>query len=188
VVALGSVVFAPAKVRVDSLAAEEGSAAAPGQEVLSFTGTAKAVTVEIETEDQRLAKKGGKVAVELPNGRSVTGVISDVTTVVKPGEAGEDDETKVEVTVDVPGKKAQKAAAPFAMAAVNVTFTVDQRKDVLAVPVAALLALQEGGFGLEVVKGGESTYVPVTTGLFANGKVEVSGDGISRGTVVGVPK
>ena len=189
VVALGSVVFAPAKVRIDSLAAEEGSATAPGQEVLSFTGTSKAVTVEIGTEDQRLAKKGSKVTIELPNGESVEGVISDVTTVVVPAEdPNAEAETKVEVTVDIPGKKAQKASAPFAMAAVNVTFTVDQRKDVLTVPVAALLALQEGGFGLEVVKGGASRYVPVTTGLFADGKVEVSGDGISRGTVVGVPK
>ena len=189
VVALGSVVFAPAKVRIDGLTAEEGSATAPGQEVLTFTGTSKAVTVEIDTEDQRLAKKGGKVAVELPNGETLKGVISDVTTVVKPSEdPNGEDETKVEVTVDIPGKKAQKLAAPFAMAAVNVTFTVDRRKDVLTVPVAALLALQEGGFGLEVVKGGASSYVPVTTGLFADGKVEVSGDGISRGTVVGMPK
>ena len=152
VVALGSVVFAPAAVRIDGLTAEEGSAAAPGQEVLSFTGTTKAVTVEIDTEDQRLAKKGRKVTVELPNGETVDGVISNVTTVVKPAEdPNAEDETKVEVTVDIPGKKAQKLAAPFALASVNVTFTVDRRKDVLTVPVAALLALQEGGFGLEVV-------------------------------------
>lgn len=189
VVALGSVVFAPAKVRIASLTAEEGSAAAPGQEVLSFTGTSKAVTVEIDTEDQRLARKGGKVTVELPNGETVRGVISGVTTVVTPAdEPDQDDETKIEVTVDIPGKKAQKLSAPFAMAAVNVTFTVDQRKNVLTVPVAALLALQEGGFGLEVVKNGTSTYVPVETGLFADGKVEVSGKGIARGTVVGMPK
>lgn len=189
VVALGSVVFAPAKVRVDGLAADEGAAAAPGQDVLSFTGTAKAVTVEIDTEEQRLAKKGSKVTVELPSGETVKGVISDVTTVVVPAEdPNAEDETKVEVTVDIPGKEAQKAVAPFAMAAVNVTFTVDQRKDVLTVPVAALLALQEGGFGLEVVKGGTSSYVPVETGLFADGKVEVSGEGISQGTVVGIPK
>ena len=189
VVALGSVVFAPAKVRVDSLAAEEGSATAPGQEVLAFTGTAKAVTVEIETEEQRLAKKGGKVTVELPNGETVEGVITDVTTVVVPAEdPNAEAETKVEVLVDIPGKKAQKASAPFALASVNVTFTVDQRKDVLTVPVAALLALQEGGFGLEVVKGGTTAYVPVETGLFADGKVEVSGEGIAEGMVVGMPK
>jgi peptidoglycan hydrolase-like protein with peptidoglycan-binding domain len=189
VVPLGSVVFSPGKVRIDSVSAEEGSAAAPGQEVLAFTGTSKAVTVEIDTEDQRLAKKGDKVTVELPNGETVKGVISHVTTVVVPAEdPNAEDETKVKVTVDIPGKKAQRMAAPFALASVNVTFTVDQRKDVLTVPVAALLALQEGGFGLEVVKGGTSTYVPVETGLFADGKVEVSGEGISRGTVVGMPK
>lgn len=188
VVTLGSVVFAPGKVRVDTLAGQEGAVTAPGQEVLSFTGSSKAVTVQIDTDEQRLAKKGRKVVVELPDGESLKGVITDVTTVVVPGEGEEDGDTKVEVTVDLPGKKAQKASAPFAMASVDVTFTVDRRKDVLAVPVTALLALQEGGFGLEVVKGGRSTYVPVETGLFADGKVEVSGDGIARGTVVGMPK
>ena len=188
VVALGSVVFAPAKVRIGSLTAEEGAPTTPGQGVLSYTDSTKAVTVDIDTEDQRLAKKGSKVTVELPNGETLKGVISDVTTTVQPAQGDQEAETKVEVTIDLPGKSAQKAAAPYALASVNVTFTVDQRKDVLTVPVAALLALQEGGFGLEVVKGGTSTYVPVKTGLFADGKVEVSGEGISRGTVVGMPE
>lgn len=189
IVDLGSVVFAPGKVRVDSLAVDEGAATAPGQDVLAFTGTSRAVTVELDTDEQRLAQKGRKVEVELPEGKTVTGVIAGVTTVVKPSEEpDQEDETKVEVTVDLPGKKAQKESAPFALASVNVTFTVDERKDVLAVPVAALVALQEGGFGLEVVTGRTSRYVPVETGLFADGKVEVSGDGISPGTVVGTPK
>lgn len=189
VVDLGSVVFAPGKVRVDSLAVDAGAATAPGQEVLTFTGTSRAVTVELDTDEQRLAQKGHKVTVVLPDGKEVTGVISDVTTVVKPAEEqNQEDETKVEVTIDLPGKKAQKQSAPFALAAVDVTFTVDEREDVLTVPVAALLALQEGGFGLEVVTGRTTTYVPVETGLFADGRVEVSGKGISAGTIVGVPK
>jgi multidrug efflux system membrane fusion protein len=57
---------------------------------------------------------------------------------------------------------------------------------VLAVPVGALLALAEGGYGLEVVRGGTSAVVAVDTGMFADGKVEVSGGGIAEGTVVGV--
>ena len=157
--------------------------------MLTFTGTSRAVTVELDTDEQRLAQKGHKVTVVLPDGKEVTGVISDVTTVVKPAEEqNQEDETKVEVTIDLPGKKAQKQSAPFALAAVDVTFTVDEREDVLTVPVAALLALQEGGFGLEVVTGRTTTYVPVETGLFADGRVEVSGKGISAGTIVGVPK
>jgi hypothetical protein len=57
----------------------------------------------------------------------------------------------------------------------------------LLVPVNALLAPAEGGYGLEVVRGdGTTTIVRVDTGLFAAGKVEVRGAGIAKGTVVGV--
>lgn len=184
----GTVVFVAGATRVDSLAAEEGGATAPGQEVLSYAGTKKVVTVDLDVDDQRLAKKGTKVTVTLPNDETIEGVISDVSTAVTPASGDQPAETKVEVVVDIPGKKAQKTIAPFALAAVNVTFTASRRKDVLTVPVAALLALQEGGFGLEVVKGSTSTYVPVKTGLFADGKAEVSGEGIAEGTTVGMPK
>ena len=57
----------------------------------------------------------------------------------------------------------------------------------LTVPVAALLALAEGGYGVEVVDGSTSHYVAVETGLFAGGRVEVSGDGLAEGMTVGMP-
>jgi hypothetical protein len=82
----------------------------------------------------------------------------------------------------------QKAARAYALASVDVTFTAAERKDVLTVPVAALLALHEGGFGVEVVDAATSRYVPVRTGLFSSGWVEISGDAITAGTTVGVPK
>ena len=56
-----------------------------------------------------------------------------------------------------------------------------ERKDVLTVPVAALVVLREGGYGVEVVDGGTSRYVAVKTGLFADGRVEVTGDRDRRG-------
>ena len=86
------------------------------------------------------------------------------------------------------GIEGKIAAARYALAAVDVTFTAGARKEVLTVPVTALVALSEGGFGVEVVKGSTSSYVPVKTGLFADGRVEVSGAGVAEGTVVGVPK
>jgi membrane fusion protein, multidrug efflux system len=70
---------------------------------------------------------------------------------------------------------------------VTVTLTASSASDVLAVPVAALLALAEGGYGLEVVQDGVGRVVAVQTGVFADGKVEVSGDGVVEGAVVGVP-
>jgi hypothetical protein len=56
---------------------------------------------------------------------------------------------------------------------------------VLAVPVAALLALAGGGYGLEVVEpSGHHVLVPVRTGVVAGGEVEVNGAGIAAGARV----
>jgi len=183
VVELGQIVFTPGPVRVDSLSAQQGSPTVPGQTVLSYTGTTKAVTVELDAADQRLAKRGAKVSVTLPDNSTVAGRIDEVSTKIVPAAAPDQDPTtKFEVVVAITN---QKAAAP---ASVDVAFTASERKNVLTVPVAALVALQEGGFGVEVVADGSSQYVPVKTGMFANGRVEISGAGIAAGVSVGVPK
>ncbi|MCX5238699.1 peptidoglycan-binding protein [Streptomyces prunicolor] len=187
-VELGRVVFASSAVRVDALGAEEGAAIGPGQKVLSYTATAQAVTVELDTADQRLARQDSKVTVELPDGTVVDGRVSEVSTEIIPGSGpDEDPTTKVKVLVALDGTKAQRAAASYVLASVHVSFTAGEREDVLTVPVAALVALSDGGFGVQVVRGTGSAYVPVGTGLFANGRVEISGTGISAGTKVGMP-
>jgi multidrug efflux pump subunit AcrA (membrane-fusion protein) len=72
-------------------------------------------------------------------------------------------------------------------AAVPVAFTAGRRPHVLAVPVAALLALAEGGYGVQVVDGTTTRTVAVKTGLFADGKVEITGDGLHAGMKVAMP-
>ncbi|AUH40004.1 peptidoglycan-binding protein [Streptomyces sp. CMB-StM0423] len=189
-VELGRVVFAPGEVRVESRTAAEGRQSGPGGEVLTYTGTAKAVTVELDSADRQLAGKGTKVTVRLPDDSTAAGTVTDVSTEVQPATDKADAETKVNLVVGLEGAKAQKSAAAYEQAAVQVDFTTGTRRDVLTVPVAALLVLPQGGFGVEVVDETTSTtrYVPVTTGLFAGGKVEVSGDGITEGVTVGMPK
>ncbi|WP_405644371.1 peptidoglycan-binding protein [Streptomyces uncialis] len=187
---LGRVVFVSGEVRVDSVEAEQGAALAPGGKVLAYTGTGKAVTVELEPADQDMAKEGTKVEVVLPDDTVAKGVVEDVTTVITPGGNGEDDEaeTTVEVVIGLTDAKGRKAADSYALAAVDVEFTAGTREDVLTVPVSALLALSEGGFGVEVVEGTATRYAPVEPGLFADGRVEITGDGITEGTKVGVPE
>ncbi|MFD7156838.1 peptidoglycan-binding protein [Kribbella sp. NPDC059898] len=186
VVELGSVLFAPGHIRVDSVPAQEGSPLGPNQPVLNFTGTTRAVTVQLDAADQRLAVMGAAVSVALPSGEDVVGKIQKVSTVVIPAESPDKDpETKVQVIVGIAN---QKAVAAWTSAATDVTFTASERKNVLTVPVAALVALREGGFGVEVTDGTTSRYVPVKTGLFASGQVEISGTGITAGTTVGIPK
>ncbi|MEV4495170.1 peptidoglycan-binding protein [Micromonospora arborensis] len=188
-VELGRIVYADGAVRVESHQAATGDVTQPGQAVLTYTGTSRLVTVELDVDDQRLAKEGGAASVALPDGDPLAGKVESVQTVIEAGSAGAtgqstEAETKIEVTVSVadPAK-----LAGYDQASVEVTFTAAERPDVLTVPVAALLALAEGGYGVEVVDGGRSRIVAVTTGLFAAGRVEVSGPEIAEGMTVGVP-
>jgi hypothetical protein len=70
---------------------------------------------------------------------------------------------------------------------VNVNITSERADNVLAVPVNALLALAGGGFGVDVVTGNTTQLVGVTTGLYSSTLVQISGPGISAGTLVEVP-
>ncbi|TDB73226.1 efflux RND transporter periplasmic adaptor subunit [Micromonospora sp. KC723] len=186
-VELGRVVYAAGAVRVDEQKAAVGDAVQPGTALLTHTGTARVVTVDLDVADQRLAKKGAPVKVKLPGGSTSGGKIGKTRTVVDAsgGEGGQEEpETKIEVTISLDDAKAM---AGLGQAAVKVDFTASERKDVLTVPVAALLALAEGGYGVQVVEGAATRIVAVETGLFASGRVEVSGDGLTEGMTVGIP-
>jgi hypothetical protein len=50
-----------------------------------------------------------------------------------------------------------------------------------------LLARPDGTYAVELVRDGKHEVVPVTTGLFAQGLVQVSGAGIAEGDLVVVP-
>ncbi|GAA4598704.1 hypothetical protein BJY16_002810 [Actinoplanes octamycinicus] len=182
-VELGRVVFKPRALRIDSHTVEPGAAAQPGTELLQVSDTGRVATVELDVADQRLAKKGAKVDVTLPDATVVPARISEVETTVEQAEnPGEEDTTKVGVTLTF-----DKAPAGLNQAAVTVLFVASKAENVLTVPINALLALAEGGYGLQVVDGGTTRIVAVRTGLFADGRVEVSGDGLAEGMKVGVP-
>ena len=69
--------------------------------------------------------------------------------------------------------------------AVQVALTVQSVRNVLAVPIAALVALAGGGYGLEVVApSGQHHLVGVRTGVFAGGEVQVVGHALTAGTRV----
>ena len=200
-VELGQVVFLPGPVRIaghtalvgDTIGGASGEG---GASVLSYTGTTKKVTVELEVADQALAVKGRKVTVTVPGLRTVKGKISQVGTVVtaegstsngttSDGTSSAASGPRIDVTVTIAD---QKALGSLDAAPVDVDFVSNKREDVLAVPVVALLALAQGGFGVEVVDGDTTRIVPVKTGMFAAGQVEVTGKGIAEGVPVGVPK
>jgi peptidoglycan hydrolase-like protein with peptidoglycan-binding domain len=191
-VELGRVVFADGSLRVSEVKVNVGSAAGPGGEVYTATTTRRVVTVDVPVADQALVRRGATVVVELPGGRTTKGKVSRVGAVARDksddAQDGNDEGStgtatiEVEVTLNDPRAPGRLDQAP-----VDVRFESERRKRVLSVPVNALLALREGGYGVEVMDAGASRIVPVQTGLFANGRVEVSGAGLRQGMTVKVP-
>ncbi|TYK45983.1 peptidoglycan-binding protein [Actinomadura decatromicini] len=178
------VVFLGGAVRVREVAAPEGKRTAPGQPVLTVAGTRRLVHVDLDADKQDLARKGAKVTVELPGGKTVDGRITKVGSVAESTGTGPDKKTTVGVDISLGGA----GTGRLDEAPVTVELESERREDVLSVPVEALLALREGGFGVEVVAAdGARRLVPVRTGAFGGGRVEVTGAGIGAGAKVGVP-
>lgn len=147
-----------------------------GGAILEFASTEKLVTLPLSVSDQGLAAVGRAVVVTLPDEASVDGTISEIGSIVTDGT--------IEVTIAIAD---QAALSDLQVASVDVELVSASRDDVLSVPVAALLARPEGGFAVEVVNGADSMVSPIETGLFASGRVEISGDGLIEGMRVGVP-
>ncbi|MDX3505080.1 peptidoglycan-binding protein [Streptomyces sp. ATCC51928] len=179
------ITFAPGKVRIKSIGAGLGEQAQPGAPVLETTGSERIVTFRLDVAESRLAKTGTKVTVDLPDGTTAAGKVSSVGRTAKQGDDPQDDSPKVTLTVsfDEPDE-----VDGFDQSPVTVNLAGETREDVLTVPVNALLALPGGGFGLQVVRGGTVREVKVELGMFAEGRVEVSGGGLREGVKVGVPK
>jgi len=175
------VVLARGKLRVASLTAHLGEPATGP--ALTYTGTTRVVQIALDVALQRLARPGAAATVTLPNGSTVHGTVATVGAVATPGTAATDPAT-IAVTVTIAH---QAALGRLDLAPVTVKLTSARVKNVLTVPVAALVALAGGGYGVQVVTGTASRYVPVQLGMFGGGRVQVTGDGIAAGIRVGVP-
>ncbi len=179
------VLVQPGPLRVAEHEVPLGAPAGP--ELVATTGTERSVVVDLDLDRRRLAVEGAAVSVRLPDGTTVDGTV----TAVGPPETSDDpngvpgaETTTVPVTVVLADGADAAEDGP-----VKVELVSAERADVLTVPVAALLALAEGGYGVEVVDEGASgpgRVVAVGTGMFADGRVEVTGE-LAEGDTVVVP-
>jgi peptidoglycan hydrolase-like protein with peptidoglycan-binding domain len=175
-----SVVVAPSAIRVASLPAHLGDPA--NGPVLTYTGTTRIVTVALDVGLQGLVKPGVAATITLPDAQTVKGGVETVGSVATPAGQGQPATIAVTITVGDQSKLGTLDQAPVTVSLVSKTV-----ENVLTVPVAALLVLPSGKYGVEVVTGSTSHTVPVELGMFGNGRVQVSGEGIDAGTLVGVP-
>ena len=186
---LGSVVFEPGAVRVTSVTPTEGSPVQAGP-VLGITSTRRVVTIALDASQQSSIKVGDQVVITLPDNSTTPGHVSFVGTVAtvpsdNSGNGSSSPTIEVDVTADHPAATGRLDQAP-----VDVSITTATVRNVLAVPVNALLALAGGGYAVEAVEpAGVRQLVGVSVGLFddAAGVVQVSGGGLSAGQRVVVP-
>jgi peptidoglycan hydrolase-like protein with peptidoglycan-binding domain len=203
-VTLADLVFLPGSVRIGTQHAKPGDRIGAGARLVDITGTTRIATVNLPA-DSDLAHAGDKVTVELPDGSGTPGVITEVSTTATSSDSsssqsngndngnsgsGSGNDATVAATVRL---TKPKASGGLDQAPVTVDFTRRRAKNVLAVPVAALVTLSTGGYAVDVTSGGTVQRVAIKTGMFATngagtGQVEISGPGISEGLRVVVPK
>jgi hypothetical protein len=183
---LGSVVFQPGAVRVTAVTPSVGAPVQAGA-VLTVTSLKRVVTIALDATQQSSVKVGDPVIVTLPDNSTTTGRVSLVGTVATTpsnGDQGNGNSTptiEVDVALDHPAATGTLDQAP-----VSVSITTATARNVLVVPVNALLALASGGYAVET---SAHQLISVSVGLFddSQGLVEINGSGLRPGQRVVVP-
>ena len=188
VVELGTAVFAANALRIASVAVTVGSPVGPGTPVLSTTGTSVYVRVALDTSYAAFVRSGDAVRVTLPDlSTQVNGHVTWMAAAATVVEAQNGPPPRPTIALNVAVDEPSRIAA-FDGAPVQVAITFDVHRNVLAVPVLALLAEPDGGYAVRVVHGAQRTLVPVVPGIQGStGLIEVTGAGLAEGELVEVP-
>ncbi|MYA73872.1 MAG: hypothetical protein F4Y27_04265 [Acidimicrobiaceae bacterium] len=203
-VPLGQVVFIAGPAPVSALEVSRGDSVNEGAVLYELTAvelvsstvgpdgvqdqtvTAQRVTARLDLVDQDLLALGSSVVIKLPDDTEVDGEVVELGAVpVIVPETGQSDESSY---LDVVVAPLESVDPNWTGATVQIRFATEVAQGVLSVPVSALLALQEGGYAVEIVlPDGSVRLVGVSTGLFADGFVEVAGNGLAPDLEVVIP-
>ena len=203
-VPLGQVVFIAGPAPVSALAVSRGDSVNEGAVLYELTAvelvsstvgpdgvqdqtvTAQRVTARLDLVDQDLLALGTSVLIELPDDTEVNGEVIELGAV--PVIVSATEQSNESSYLDVVIAPGESVDPNWTGATVQVRFATEVAQAVLSVPVSALLALQEGGYAVEIVQpDGSVRLVGVSTGLFADGFVEVAGNGLAPNLEVVIP-
>jgi peptidoglycan hydrolase-like protein with peptidoglycan-binding domain len=170
----GQVLYAAGAVRVAEQRIHVGDVATG--DILGYTGAVPSVSATIDATKLRGVVKSGTAVTVLVDGRDGPGTVERVAHPDTDGQSSSS--IKFDVSV------ADTTLLAGREGAATIRIVQAERKDVLVVPVVALVALAEGGYGVQLADG---RYVAVGTGLFARGMVEITSGEVTAGTKVVVP-
>ena len=187
IVRLGDVIVLPAAVRVGTAHVAVGGAAVPGAPILDLASVDEIVRLGV---DPGLAPKlhaGDPIRFNVPDGTTVEGaVVSVAGAAIIASDPG--DGPPGRATVEVVAAATDPAAlADLDGQDVTADVTLGTSPDTLAVPVAALVVLADGSFGVEIASAGTTHFVRVTPGIYDRTMVEISGTTVNAGDQVVVP-
>jgi hypothetical protein len=190
---LGQFVFEPTAVRItaDGTNTVLGGSAQPGSTLLTGTSTGRVVTIDLDADEQSEVAVGDSVTITLPDNETTPGTVTSVGTVATtPSDDGSPGDSSSPTITVLVAPTDPSATGSLDQAPVEVTITTASEKNALVVPVDALLALSDGGYGIEVIGAkGVHTIEPVSLGLFddADDEVAVTGSGIQAGQRIVIP-
>jgi peptidoglycan hydrolase-like protein with peptidoglycan-binding domain len=189
---LGVIVFLATPVLVGAQSVAPGQPAAPGDSPYQVTTSSRLVYVPLNP-DLPTVSVGEPVSIVLPSNAQTPGTViavgppppnlvssSSSSSSGSGSGSGSSSSSVLTVRPQDPG-----ATGTGDDVGVQVSLTIQRARGVLAVPISALLALAGGGYGVEIVTpSGSHQLTGVTTGIFAGGRVQVSGRGIAPGVTV----
>lgn len=173
---------ANSSVRIQKAIAHVGGNVISGARLLDITSAKRFVTVDLDVSRRGYAELYAPVTVTLPDDADIVGSVTDIRSVAIAGTGQDADKRTITVEIEVDTDGGGWDGAP-----VRVAFSGDVHNDVLLVPVNALIGLTSSADGVEVIKGTERHYVPVTTGLSSEATVEVQSDQLREGDTVVIP-
>jgi hypothetical protein len=187
----GEVAFLPAPLRVTQVQARVGGTVGPGSTVLTGTSTNRVVIAQLDTGQRNTVHPGDQVQVFLPDAEPIRGrvtAVGDVATAPSSdnqGNGGQEPANPDTATVPVTIAVRVPRGSGLDQAPVTVDITTGTRRNVLLVPIAALLARPGGGYQVRLAGG---VAVQVEPGRFdeGSGQVEIV-RGLTAGQTVEVP-
>ena len=171
-----------------SSASKASSGTAPALALLQTASTRLVVSVPLDASKRSEAVVGERVTVELPDGSTAKGRVTQVSPEAQnsaasgsgPGATGSSGASSATIPVTVALIGHHSPLAGLDQATVSVNFVQQRARHVLSVPVTALLATAGGGYTVQEAAA-PRRLLHVTPGLFAAGYVQISGAGVHPG-------
>jgi peptidoglycan hydrolase-like protein with peptidoglycan-binding domain len=187
VVRLGDAVVLPAEVRVSATHVAVGGGAQPGTLMLDVASVDEVVKVVVDPGLAPSVHVGDPIRFAAPDGTEIPGSVASVGAPAPSTEDGPSGpagilEVEVVATADDPA-----ALADLDGLTLTADVTTGTAADALAVPVAALVVLGDGSFGVEIESGGATHFVRVTPGIYDRTMVQVEAGEVTAGDQVVVP-